>query len=405
MKKYKTHFTTPTYLKKIRKHKEPYKYKILGKEIIIYPKVMSPKYDWSPKFIIQRMPNQKDKTFLEIGCGSGVISLFAYFQGAKKVVCVDINKNAVKNTKENFKKYNIKNVDILYSNVFQNIKGKFDTILFQAPYHGNRPKDILEYGVSDPNYKALRSFIGNAKNHLKKNGRVILGFSNTGNLKLLNHLIIENGFFVKERLEETNNNWTAYLYVLDPIKFMKPKQKYIYNDDYKYFKEYEDFVRKGKVLKIGSGLNYTSYFIKLFNDNITILDIVKNKNSLMKKEIQIYDGKNIPFKENYFDHVIVTYSLHHMEEPRNYLKKLIKVTKNNLIIVEETYTNWLSKFSLIINDWIINRLAGQKVKIYPKSYFKKKELPKFVNSLGFKLKKHTQNQTKLFTKEFFIFKK
>ena len=129
---YKLHNTTNSYLERVRSHKEPYTTEILGKEIIVYPNVMSHKYDWPPPFYIENMPNQKDKEFLEIGCGSGVLSLFATFQGAKKVVAVDINPNAIENTKANFQKYNLKNFEVFESDVFEKVRGKFDTINFNV---------------------------------------------------------------------------------------------------------------------------------------------------------------------------------------------------------------------------------------------------------------------------------
>lgn len=213
---YKTHSTTNPYLERVRLHKKPYTTKVLGKEILVHPNVMSPKYDWSSRFHIENMPDQKDKEFLEIGCGCGIISLFAAFQGAKRITAVDINPSAVENTKVNFQKYNIKNVDVFESDVFKKVKGEFDTINFAAPYHGNKPKDILEYGVSDPDYRTLKIFLKYAKDFLKKGGQIILGFSDTGNVNLLNKLIRINNFIVKNFDKEENDGWKAYLYVLEP---------------------------------------------------------------------------------------------------------------------------------------------------------------------------------------------
>ncbi len=215
MKVYKFHSTTNPYLTEVRKHKKPYIAKILGKEIIVYPNVHSPKYDWSTRFYIQNIPNQRGKTFLEIGCGSGAISLFACFQGTKRVVCVDINRNAIKNTLVNFKKYMVTNAETFLSDVFENVKGKFDTILFNAPYHSTKPKDILECAVTDYRYKVLRKFMKDAKNFLNKNGQVLLGFSDTGDVGLVEELIKKYGYLLKGFYEEENHGWRAYLYVLE----------------------------------------------------------------------------------------------------------------------------------------------------------------------------------------------
>lgn len=101
------HYTSENYLKKVRNHTEPYTAEIVDKEIIIFPNVMSPKYDRSAQMIVSMMPDQNGKEVLEIGCGTGVLSLFSVFQGAKNITAVDINPIAVENTKENFNKYKL----------------------------------------------------------------------------------------------------------------------------------------------------------------------------------------------------------------------------------------------------------------------------------------------------------
>ena len=372
---YKVHNTTDPYLERVRSHKEPYITEILGKEIIVYPNVMSPKYDWSPRFHIENMPNQKDKEFLEIGCGSGVISLFADFQGAKRIVAVDINPNAIENTKANFKKYNLKNFDIFESDVFEKVEGIFDTINFAAPYHGSKPKDILEYGVSDPEYRALRILLQKAKTFLKENGQIILGFSNTGDLNLLNTLFIENKFYIQNFREEENNGWKAYLYILKPIKFKNRKQKYIYDDDYYWFKKYKKEILSGKILKVGYGFGFASYFIKLFNKEITNLDVVLSPDSLNGDGVKLYDGKKIPFLEKVFDVAVCTYTLHHAKNPELLFKELCRVSKS-IIVVEETYKNFFQKLQLVFFCWFTNRSAGQKVNIVWNSYLSSKRFKK-----------------------------
>lgn len=402
---YKPHKTVNPYLQKIKRHKKPYTHKVLGKEIVIYPNVMSPKYDWSSTFHISNMPNQKDKSFLEIGSGCGVISLFAVLQGANKVVAVDINRMAVKNIIANFQKYNFSNYEAFYSDVFTNVKGRFDTITFNAPYHRNKPKNILEYGVFDPQYRALRLFMKGARKYLKKDGQIVLGFSNTGNLDLLHTLIIENKFLVKKRYQKTKKGWIAYLYILEPIYFETKMQEYIYNDDYKWFKKYKPTISSGKVLKVGVGLGYASYFISLFNQNIINIDIQKNKRSIVKNNTTIYGGLRILFPNNSFDTVICTYTLHHSNSPKKLLSELIRTSKKNVVIVEETYKGIFSKLSLIYNDIKVNLLAKQKVDFYASNYFKKRELEKIFKKENLKINYHKTFPKLLYTKEIFLITK
>jgi release factor glutamine methyltransferase len=199
-------------------HTEPYTEEILGKDIIIFPGVMSPKYDRSSRIMISLMPTQEDKDVLEIGVGSGIISLFCCFQGAKSVTCLDINEHTIRNTEANFQKYGIKNAEVFLSDLFEKVGDKkFDTIIFNAPYHGNKAEDTLELGTSDYNYQTLQRFFNEVKNYLKKDGRILFGFANTGDNELLKETITKNGLEIENLLTQENGDWTKYLYIIKRI--------------------------------------------------------------------------------------------------------------------------------------------------------------------------------------------
>ena len=63
----------------------------------------------------------KDKTFCDIGCGSGIHSLSALILGAKHVTSFDINKKNIINTKSLIKNYwNSNNYNIVYGDILKN---------------------------------------------------------------------------------------------------------------------------------------------------------------------------------------------------------------------------------------------------------------------------------------------
>jgi release factor glutamine methyltransferase len=83
------------------------------------------------------------KTFLELGCGSGIISLLASKKGAT-VTSTDINETALefleKASFQNDLKINIKK-----SNLFENIEGEsFEFIVINPPYYPKKPKNVKE---------------------------------------------------------------------------------------------------------------------------------------------------------------------------------------------------------------------------------------------------------------------
>lgn len=210
---YQAHPRLESVLNLMREHQELYEVNFWDKKIIVFPNVLSPRYNPSTAFHVKNMPNQKDKTVLEIGSGCGAISLFAAFQGANKIVAVDINPNAIENTKANFQRYNLQNASVFYSNLFENISGKFDTIIFAAPYYGNKPKDNLGKAASDYNYQTLTSFMRKAYKYLNNKGQIHLGFSDTGDIELLHKLVNENNYKITSFKEESFIDWKAQLYI------------------------------------------------------------------------------------------------------------------------------------------------------------------------------------------------
>ncbi len=70
---------------------------------------------------------------LEVGCGSGIVSIHAAKEGAR-VTSVDINPKAVELTKKNAAKMEAPIDAVFLSDLFENVEGRFDRILFNLPY-------------------------------------------------------------------------------------------------------------------------------------------------------------------------------------------------------------------------------------------------------------------------------
>jgi release factor glutamine methyltransferase len=107
---------------------------------------------------------------LDMGTGSGIQAITAKEQGAE-VLAVDINKECLK----------IPNVKTLHSDLFQNVKGSFDLIIFNPPYlpeDEREPEDskLATTGGKKGN-EIIIKFLKQVKNHLKENGKILLLFS------------------------------------------------------------------------------------------------------------------------------------------------------------------------------------------------------------------------------------
>ncbi len=72
---------------------------------------------------------------LDLCSGSGIVgvSLAKYIKNAD-VVCADISKSALEIAKQNARKNKVNNIKFVCSNMFSNIKDKFDIIVSNPPY-------------------------------------------------------------------------------------------------------------------------------------------------------------------------------------------------------------------------------------------------------------------------------
>ena len=125
------------------------------------------------KEIPKLLKEKSNLTFLEIGSGSGIQLETALKLGIKKqnIFCCDINKTAIKVCKE-------LGFNCIESNLFLNIKGKFDIIVFNPPY---LPEDLREPKDSQiattggkKGSEIMKRFLKQARPYLKDKGRIFL---------------------------------------------------------------------------------------------------------------------------------------------------------------------------------------------------------------------------------------
>ncbi|MCL2296658.1 MAG: methyltransferase [Methanomassiliicoccaceae archaeon] len=111
---------------------------------------------------------------LEIGCGSGIVSMHCALNGGI-VVCGDINKKAVELTKKNMA-LNSLDADVVETDLYSNIRGKFDTIIFNLPYLPvSEEGDLaLAWSGGEDGLGPLPDLISGAHGHLLPSGRLIV---------------------------------------------------------------------------------------------------------------------------------------------------------------------------------------------------------------------------------------
>lgn len=113
----------------------------------------------------------KNKSVLDVGTGTGMQALAAMQSGAFKVLASDINIQAVKNARN-------LGINAVQSNLFSNIKEKFDLIIFNPPYLPYDKREDKESSLSTTGgFKGdeiIIKFLNNVKNYINPHGFIIL---------------------------------------------------------------------------------------------------------------------------------------------------------------------------------------------------------------------------------------
>jgi len=134
-------------------------------------------------------------TVLEVGCGSGLLSIIMARNGCD-VTAVDINPEAVKATKHNASSCKA-DVKCLVSNLFSNVSGKFDVIVFNPPYLREAISDDARTWAAGENLELIDRFVGDASGHLKRGGRVFVVVSSLTGLDRVVGMFKKAGFAAK----------------------------------------------------------------------------------------------------------------------------------------------------------------------------------------------------------------
>jgi release factor glutamine methyltransferase len=154
----------------------------------IYPTVFNPRDFLSSELFAEFVSGYEleGKDILDMGSGSGVVSVFAASKGA---VCtaIDINPMAIRSVEENsvLNGFGSK-IHAIESDLYDNklLEGKcFDIIFFNPPYYKGLPKNNFERAFKGgPNLEVVKNFSEKTKDRLKPGGMVYLILSSDLNI-------------------------------------------------------------------------------------------------------------------------------------------------------------------------------------------------------------------------------
>ena len=181
---------TRWYLRKERK----YRYK--GVIVKVFPGVFHPGLFYSTRFLLSFIEKQnlKNKSFLELGCGSGLISVAAAKQGAE-VTSSDLNPRAVENCVQNAELNNIQ-LTAIHSNLFRSIPQKqFDWIVINPPYYAKAVQndESLAWNCGE-NFEYFRDLFLDLKNFMHQQSKVIMVLTLGCDIPTIKTIAKENDF-------------------------------------------------------------------------------------------------------------------------------------------------------------------------------------------------------------------
>lgn len=142
----------------------PLIYKDIQIEVVNLPGIFSAgELDEGTQLLLDHIPYDRGKV-LDMGSGAGIIgALYKKISPASEVVMSDWSKLAVLASQKTLEMNRLQ-AEVVESDLFQNIKEKFDLIVCNPPFHKGM----------DTDYSFIENFAEEARKHLNRNGAVYI---------------------------------------------------------------------------------------------------------------------------------------------------------------------------------------------------------------------------------------
>ena len=195
-------------------------------KVFSYPYIYEPAEDsfLIINFIEENAPLFYNKDVLDMGTGSGILSVKAADSGAN-VTSVDINSFAIERVRKKFGMKYRKKIAFKVSNLFSNIRKKFDIIMFNPPYlpmNKKEDKDIaMAVSGGKHGYELIQDFFSKVNRYLKDEGFILLVFSSLTNKEKVEEVILKHGFKFELLKKENFDFETLFLYKIEKKNFLK----------------------------------------------------------------------------------------------------------------------------------------------------------------------------------------
>ena len=166
-------------------------------KVKVKPGVFHPGLFISTKILLDFLAKQDlvGKTFLELGAGTGIISIASARKGAE-VHATDIDPTAVENINENARLNDVE-IQVHQSDLFDQIpdSGPFHWIVINPPYYPSDPEQMNNYAMyCGSGFEYFQKLFKQLGNHEYENNRVIMILSEDCRIKEIKAIGLKHGW-------------------------------------------------------------------------------------------------------------------------------------------------------------------------------------------------------------------
>jgi release factor glutamine methyltransferase len=199
-----------------------YTYK--GIRVEVPPGVFHPGFFFSTRLLLRHLDRQPltGRSFLELGAGSGLISLFAARRGAM-VTATDINPLSIGCLGKN-SVLNGQSIEIVRSDLFDHIPCQpFDIVTVNPPYYRKQPANDAERAwYCGPNGEYFDGFFSGLHRYIHSRSDVWMVLCDGCDLDMIRRLALRHGWALTGVTIRTNLLEKNFIFRIEPVPHRRP---------------------------------------------------------------------------------------------------------------------------------------------------------------------------------------
>jgi release factor glutamine methyltransferase len=199
---------------------KPTHYRYMGIDLVVLPGVFHPRFFFGSKILLRHLSglDLRQRSFLELGAGSGLISLFAARQGAEVVAC-DISHTAVENVKQNQQRNQL-SFPVLHSDLFSHIPPQqFDIIAINPPYYKKDPVSEADHAwYCGKNSEYFTRLFSSLPQFIRPESKVVMVLSDVCDIPLISSLAQQQGFVLTPMSEHKLVLETNFIFYIQALR-------------------------------------------------------------------------------------------------------------------------------------------------------------------------------------------